>query len=176
MSGCYNLLTNACNAQLVCAKTGSPQFPECLPKCSDGHVINIDSVTAGNNDNGDDVDQSRCYVPHHVRRCPASAIHLSCNGYRHCNKIIFHKHCLGNPPPAPVDIKYNCINGTKMFYYLSICRIVLKIIILSVSVGLVLTCDSFVTIVIFYRCLIHQLQNQLSLASLRGRLIEYQPC
>jgi len=159
MSGCYNLSTNACNAQHVCAKTGSRPYPECFPKCSDGHVINIDSVTAGNNDNSDDVDQSRCYVLHDVRRCLASAIHLSCNGYRYCNMSIFRKHCSDNPPPAPqarssqwvgVDIKYNCINGTKMFYYLSIYRIVLKIIILSVSVGLVLTCDSFVTIVIFY--------------------------
>jgi len=175
MSGCYNLSTNACNAQLVCAKTGLRQFPECFPECSDGHVINIDSVTAVRNSNHGK--QSRCnlHVPHDVKRCQASALtkitHLSCNGYRNCSfrSNMLSKRCL-------VDIKYNCINGTKMFYYLSIYRIVLKIIILSVSVGLVLTCDSFVTIVIFYRCLIHQLQNQLSLASLRGRLIKYQPC
>ena len=130
-------------------KTGSRQYPECFPECSDGHVINIDSVTAVRNSNHEK--QSRCnlHVPHDVKRCQASALtkitHLSCNGYRNCSfrSNMLSKRCL-------VDIKYNCINGTKMFYYLSIYRIVLKIIILSVSVGLVLTCDSFVTIVIFY--------------------------
>jgi len=115
-------------------KTGSHQYPECFPECSDGHVINIHSVTAGPNSN-----QSQCYVPHVVRLCRASAIHLSCNGYGYCDFSIFRKHCSDNPPPPLqarssqwVDIKYNCINGTKMFYYLSIYRIVLKIIILSV--------------------------------------------
>jgi len=147
MSGCYNLSTNAYlwNARLVCAKTGGDHFPQCFPKYSAGHVIKVDLVTAGYRD------QPRCRVPpNEGLTCPAppltcrapalrKIIDLSCNGYRYCNISgdIFRKYCIENSSLALhassttlVDIKYNCINGTKMFYYLSIDRIVLEIMIL----------------------------------------------
>jgi len=144
MSGCFNLSTNAYlwNARLVCAKTGD-HFPQCFPNCSSGHVIKVDLVTAGYSYNRD---QRRCRVrvpPNEGLTCRVPAlrkiIDLSCNGYRYCNISgdIFRKYCIENSSLALhassttlVDIKYNCINGTKMFYYLSIDRIVLEIMIL----------------------------------------------